>query len=38
MTDWLSFKTGVANTYTSQPSDDNDHNSLTGTAGLALVF
>ena len=38
MTDWLSFKTGVANTYTSQPLDDNDHNSLTGTAGLALVF
>lgn len=38
MTDWLSFRTGVSNTYTSQPSDDNDHNSLTGTAGLALVF
>jgi hypothetical protein len=38
MIDWLSFKTGVSDTYTSQPSDDNDHNSLTGTVGLALVF
>ena len=38
MTDWLSFKTGVLNTYTSQPADDNDHNSLTGTAGIALTF
>jgi hypothetical protein len=38
MTDWLSFRTGVVNTYTSQPAEDTDNNSLTGTAGLALVF
>jgi hypothetical protein len=38
MTSWLSFRTGVLDTYTSQPADDADHNSVTGTAGLALVF
>jgi hypothetical protein len=38
MTDWLSFRTGVDNTYTSQPAEDTDHNSVTGTAGLSLVF
>ena len=38
MTDWLAFRTGVVNTYTSQPAEDTDNNSLTGTAGLSLVF
>ena len=38
MTDWLSFRTGVVDQYTSQPAEDSDNNSLTGTAGLALVF
>jgi len=38
MTDWLSFRTGVVNTYNNQPAEDTDQNSFTGTAGLALVF
>ena len=38
MTDWLAFRTGVLNQYTSQPADDAEHNSVTGTAGLSLVF
>lgn len=38
MTDWLSFRTGVVEQYTNQPAEDSDRNSLTATAGLALVF
>lgn len=38
MTSWLAFTTGIQDQYTSQPADDAQHNSLTGTAGLALVF
>jgi hypothetical protein len=38
MTDWLAFRTGVLNQYTSQPAEDATHNSVTGTAGLSLVF
>jgi hypothetical protein len=38
MTDWLSFKSGVVEQYTNQPAADTARNSLTATAGLALVF
>ena len=38
MTDWLSFKTSVIDQYDNTPAEDNSQNSLTATAGLALVF
>ena len=38
MTDWLAFRSGVLSTYTSQPAEDTQDYSVTGTAGLALVF
>jgi len=38
MTDWLAFRTGVVEQYTNQPAEDTARNSVTGTAGLALVF
>lgn len=38
MTDWLSFKSGIVDQYDNTPAEDSSQNSLTGTAGLALVF
>jgi len=38
MTEWLSFKTGVVEQYNSTPPANTHKNSLTGTAGIALVF
>jgi hypothetical protein len=38
MTDWLSFKTGVLEQYDNTPAQGTDRNSVTLTAGLALVF
>jgi uncharacterized protein DUF481 len=38
MTEWLSFKTGVLEQYNNTPAKDTSRNSVTGTAGLSLVF
>jgi putative salt-induced outer membrane protein YdiY len=38
MTEWLAFKTGVIEQYNNTPAEDTSRNSVTGTAGLSLVF
>jgi putative salt-induced outer membrane protein YdiY len=38
MTEWLALKTGLLEQYNNQPANDAHKNSLTGTAGVSLVF
>jgi hypothetical protein len=38
MNEWLSLTTSVIDQYDATPSDNNQHNSVTLTAGLSLVF
>jgi hypothetical protein len=38
MTEWLSLQTGIVDQYDNTPAEDTDQNSLTLTAGAALVF
>jgi hypothetical protein len=38
MTEWLSFKTGLVEQFNNAPVGDTHKNSLTGTAGVSLVF